>query len=183
LSAVKQFFIDFASGESARINATTLTETIKTVLDLDSNIKLDLNVQAGQKASRKGGRGRTASPSKKGPQDADPDALGIFVTFSDFTEIIFEISQEINIKRNETPASKFKQYIEGVILVNIRYRLPMASPKRGDDASDDEVVDKKENLHKKRLIYELDRTKNSDLMREAIRAASVASDTSFIDLM
>jgi hypothetical protein len=57
----------------------------------------------------------------------------------------------------------------------------MASPRR--EAEDSEQEEKKDNLHRKRLVYELDRSKPSDKMREAIKAANVASDTSIIDLM
>ena len=43
--------------------------------------------------------------------------------FFEFVEIIFEISQEINIARNETAATKFKDYIEKVLVMNIRYKI------------------------------------------------------------
>jgi hypothetical protein len=136
LSAIKQFFNDFVGGESARINSTTANETIKGILNLDSSVNLNLNVTKtkGEKSKKRG-----ASPSKKGANDQEEniDSLGYGITFADFVEIIFEISQERNLKSNITAALKFKQYIEGVIIQNIRYRLPVSSPrKEADDDSD-----------------------------------------------
>jgi hypothetical protein len=42
LSAIKQFFNDFVGGESARINSTTASETIRGILNLAQGVKFDL---------------------------------------------------------------------------------------------------------------------------------------------
>jgi hypothetical protein len=61
--AVFSFYLDFGSGESARLNKTTMLETLRNVLHIDPNIKFD------DFDEKKGGRGqlkRSNSPRKEG---------------------------------------------------------------------------------------------------------------------
>jgi hypothetical protein len=78
------------------------------------------------------------------------------VNFFDFLEIIFEMSQEIDVNRNVSPELKFKNYVENVIIMNLRYRLDLKS--NGGS------------LHKSRLLSELERVKPISNLRMAISA-------------
>ena len=46
-----------------------------------------------------------------------------FVSYFEFCEIIFEISQEMDVDMNISNPQKLKDYIEKVIMLGVRYRL------------------------------------------------------------
>jgi hypothetical protein len=50
-------------------------------------------------------------------------SVDLAITFADFVEFIFEISQEIDVSRNVLTELKFKNYIEKTILITLKYRL------------------------------------------------------------
>jgi len=157
-SAITAFYADFASGESARLNRTTLYETINGVIGVDVSKLL-------AQAAETDPAPRSLSPLKKKlfkkiEEHSTKDLKGVVFTFYDFIEIVFEISQEINVNRNESVAQKYKDYIEEVILLNIKYRLPM------NDLC----------LHKKRLSAELERIRSSNSIRTGAKASKNADE-------
>jgi hypothetical protein len=136
LSAITAFYSDFAAGESARLNRTTLYETINSVIGVDP-IKL---LKADSKPLVKESSNlRKVNISKHEPLKGMVDnqkqvktLKGVVFSFYDFVELVFEISQEINVNRNETTAQKFRDYMEKVILLNIRYKLPLKAKEKNE---------------------------------------------------
>ena len=82
------------------------------------------------------------------------------VTFFNFTEIIFDISQEINVNRNASVAEKLKDYIEKNLMLKIKYRL-------GLNKSDKEQL-----LHRKRLVVELETVRQTSQLRQEMKNSS-----------
>ena len=91
--AILKFYNDFAMGFSSRMNKSSLAETVKCVMGLDPNAVID-----------------------EGLKKPNPQGITVKVTFHEFNEIVFEISQEINMNRNISPSQKYREYIEKVLL-------------------------------------------------------------------
>ena len=118
-----------------------MIETLKNVLRINPDATFD-DIPVEPKKGKAPKKKVCSSEPKPLPETLH--STDLMVNFFDFVEIIFEISQEIDVNRNLSIELKFKNFIEKVILLNIRYRLNLRSKDDG-------------NLHKARLLAELER--------------------------
>jgi len=172
-SAIYTFYTDFAASESSRLNRDTLQETVENVTGFKPVFTKQYSYQENKKPKqgRKGPTTQTQEPAKADPVEMDVNRK-IKITYFDFLEIMFEISQEIYVSRSLTIAQKFRDYVEKVLIVNIKYLLSYVLLNSKDEEA---------NLHKKRLLSELDRVRSSQMLRKAAKANM--NDMSFIDLI